>query len=87
MMSGALTETIGAVAGALTTLSFVPQVYKVVREGQTAGISRGMYGAFVLGVFLWFIYGMRIGSTSIIVANLVTFVLASTVLIAKLRAG
>jgi MtN3 and saliva related transmembrane protein len=74
-MGGSLAETIGAVAGALTTLSFVPQVYKVVREGQTAGISRGMYGIFVLG------------SISIIVSNLATFVLASSVLIVKLRAG
>lgn len=86
-MGGSLTETIGAAAGVLTTLSFVPQVYKVVREGKTAGISRGMYGTFVLGVFLWFIYGMMIGSISIVVSNLATFVLASSVLIVKLRAG
>jgi MtN3 and saliva related transmembrane protein len=86
-MGGPITETIGAAAGALTTLSFLPQVAKVLRERQTAGISRGMYGAFVLGVFLWFVYGMMIGSASIVVANLVTFVLAGTVLIVKLRAG
>ena len=87
MTDGPLAETIGAVAGALTTLSFVPQVYKVVRVRQTAGISRGMYAVFILGVLLWSIYGMMIGSVSIVVSNLVTFVLASTVLIVKLRAG
>jgi MtN3 and saliva related transmembrane protein len=87
MMSGPLAETIGAAAGALTTLSFVPQVYKVVRERKTAGISRGMYGVFVVGVFLWVIYGVMIASISIVVSNLITFVLASTVLFVKLRAG
>ena len=86
-MGGPATETIGVIAGACTTLSFLPQVYKVLRERQTAGISRGMYAVFVLGVFLWSVYGWRIGSVSIVVANLITFVLAGTVLIVKVRGG
>jgi MtN3 and saliva related transmembrane protein len=71
------------VAGFLTTVSFLPQVLKVLRDRQTAGISLGMYSLFTLGVFLWFLYGLAIGSVSIIVANVVTFLLAGTVLLVK----
>jgi MtN3 and saliva related transmembrane protein len=85
--SDSATEIIGATAGVLVTLSFLPQVYKVLRERCTEGISRSMYCAFALGVALWILYGARTGSVSIVVSNAVTFVLACTVLIVKLRIG
>jgi MtN3 and saliva related transmembrane protein len=78
-------EVVGTLAGTLTTLSFLPQVFKVVREHQTAGISLRMYAAFTLGVFLWFMYGMMIGSVSVIASNGVTFLLAGIVLVMKIR--
>jgi MtN3 and saliva related transmembrane protein len=80
-------EFIGTIAGLLTTISFVPQVWKVLRERQTAGISLGMYSMFTFGVGLWLVYGVLIGSPAVVVANAVTFALAGAVLISKLRMG
>lgn len=42
---------IGTIAAILTTLSFVPQAYQVIKTKDTSGISLGMYIAFVIGVF------------------------------------
>jgi MtN3 and saliva related transmembrane protein len=84
-MQRVIVEALGSVAGALTTLSFLPQVFKVLRERRADGISRGMYAVFMLGVFLWVLYGMFIGSGPIIAANFITFLLAGIVLVMKLR--
>ncbi len=80
-------EIIGSVAAVLTTVSFVPQVVKVLRERQTAGISLHMYALFTIGVALWMIYGILIHSPPVWLANGITLVLASAVLAAKIRLG
>ena len=43
---------IGTIAAILTTISFFPQAYQVIKTKDTSSISLGMYVAFVLGVFL-----------------------------------
>jgi MtN3 and saliva related transmembrane protein len=82
-----LTETIGSIAATLTTLSFVPQVWRVWRTRHTADISLGMYTAFTTGVAMWLAYGILLASWPIIIANSITFLLAGTVLILKIRFG
>lgn len=86
-MSIAPTEAIGIVAGVLTTGSFLPQVFKILRERDTASISLAMYGAFTAGVSLWLVYGLLIASPSIIVTNALTLLLSGIVLVMKLRLG
>jgi MtN3 and saliva related transmembrane protein len=79
------TETLGLLAGALTTASFVPQVIKTWRTRSTHDISLWMFTLFNAGLALWLVYGVRIGSTPIIVANSVTLALALTILYFKIR--
>ncbi|MDJ0921835.1 MAG: SemiSWEET transporter [Henriciella sp.] len=79
-------ELIGLVAAILTTASFVPQAVMVVRTGDTAGISLIMYIMFTVGVAGWTSYGLLIGSFPVIAANVVTLVLATLILVMKLRA-
>lgn len=79
-------EVIGAVAAVLTTGSFLPQAYKVLRTRETAAISLVMYSMFTAGVTLWLIFGLYTMQWSIIIANAVTVVLAGVILIMKLRA-
>jgi MtN3 and saliva related transmembrane protein len=80
-------ELTGYLAAALTTLAFVPQVWKTVRTRDTRAISLGMYLMFSAGVALWLVYGVLIDAWPIILANGVTLVLASTVLWHKLTEG
>lgn len=78
-------QLIGPLAAILTTISFIPQVIQILKTKNTEGISLGMYALFVSGVFLWLIHGIMIQDWPIIVANAVTFVLASIVLYTKIK--
>jgi MtN3 and saliva related transmembrane protein len=80
-------EWLGAIAATLTTASFVPQAMKTIRTRDTSGISLGMYVAFTIGVAFWFGYGLVLQSWPMIVSNAITFVLATTILVLKLRHG
>lgn len=79
------TEWLGFIAGALTTVSFVPQVIKTWRSRSTADISLGMFALFCAGLVLWTAYGVALQSLPIVVWNGVTLVLAGTILALKLR--
>lgn len=86
-MSSAATEIIGYVAAFCTTAAFIPQVWQVWKTRSAKDISLGMYVVFVTGIAFWLLYGLMIGAWPIIIANLVTFILAGGVLVMKLRFG
>lgn len=75
----------GYIAGALTTISFLPQAIKTLKSRDTESISLLMYALFVTGVLFWFIYGVVKQDNTIIIANLVTLLLASPILGLKLQ--
>jgi MtN3 and saliva related transmembrane protein len=78
---------IGAVAASLTTFAFVPQVIKIWRSKSARDISLPMYACFTTGLVCWLIYGVLIASTPIILANIVTLLLATAVIVMKVRWG
>ena len=80
-------EWFGYTAAVLTSFSFVPQAIMTIKSRDTRGISRGMYIIFTIGVALWLVYGILLGSWPMIFANVVTLALAATILILKLRYG
>ena len=79
------TEIIGTVAAMCTTVSFVPQLVRVLRRKSAADISLGMFLFFSLGVFLWLVYGIRIHSLPVMEANAITLLLSVAILILKLH--
>ncbi len=78
-------DWIGYGAALLTTAAFIPQAVKSWSTRDLSGISLGMYGLFTLGVALWLLYGLFIGSWPVVAANAITLVLAGMVLILKIR--
>ena len=78
-------EIIGIIAASLTTSGFIPQVYKIYKEKNAKGVSLTMYLILFVGVLLWLVYGILIGSLSIIIANSVTALLQLCVIIYKLK--
>ena len=76
---------LGLLAGALTTVAFIPQVIKIWKTKHARDISLGMFAIFSLGVLLWLFYGIQIESLPVIVANTVTMGLSLTILIFKFR--
>ena len=81
------TDLLGYVAGALTTIAFVPQAWRTFRTKDVSGISLRMYCIFTLGIAVWLAYGIVLKETPMMVANSVSLVLACTVLGMKLRYG
>jgi MtN3 and saliva related transmembrane protein len=78
---------IGFIAGTFTTLSFLPQVIKTFKTRQTKDISIAMYIVLATGLFTWIIYGILMGALPIILANLLAFIMAVTILILKIKYG
>jgi MtN3 and saliva related transmembrane protein len=78
-------EWVGLVAGLLTTLAYLPQVLQVWRTRSARDVSLGMFTLMVMGIGLWLVYGLLIGSLALILANGVTLLLAGLILIGKLR--
>ncbi len=74
-------ELIGFIAAVCTTFAFLPQVIKVWKTKQTKDLSMRMYTVMFIGICLWFVYGLRINSLSIILANIVTGFLVFTILV------
>ncbi len=80
-------NTIGLLAGTLTTIAFVPQVVKIWKTQHVRDLSLGMFATFSSGVLLWLWYGIEIGATPIIVANAVTLGLSLMILVFKIKYG
>ncbi|MBT4989869.1 MAG: SemiSWEET transporter [Rickettsiales bacterium] len=78
-------EFIGALAACLTTISFMPQLFKIIRSRDTTSISFYMYLTFVSGVACWLIYGFYLESLQIIIANAITLILSGIILALKAR--
>ncbi|GDY24268.1 SemiSWEET transporter [Agarivorans sp. Toyoura001] len=72
---------LGLIAAACTTFSFVPQVLQIIKTKNVSGISLSMYSILTTGVGLWMLYGFLIQDLAVFVANVITFILASWVLI------
>ena len=77
----------GIIAGICTTISFIPQVIKILKTRKARDISLCMYIILATGVFLWLVYGIFLGEFPIILANSVTLILCFLVLIMKMIYG
>jgi len=79
-------ETIvGYIAATLTTISFIPQVIRVILTEETKDISRNMYLLLALGICFWCYYGYLTNDLPILLANGVTLLFVAVVLVYKLR--
>ena len=76
---------LASMAAICTTVSFLPQVFKVYRTKHTKDLSLPMYIVFSIGVLLWACYGVATQSWPIIIANSVTLLLSLYILTMKLK--
>jgi MtN3 and saliva related transmembrane protein len=84
-MNSIFINTIGLLAGLLTTVAFVPQVMKIYRTKSGRDISARMFTMFSIGIALWLYYGVLLQSLPIILANAVTLILTLAILALKIR--
>jgi MtN3 and saliva related transmembrane protein len=87
MLLTRLIDLTGALGALLTTLCWLPQALKVVREKETRALSLPATASFTLGVALWLVYGLAIGDWPLIGSNAATLALMAPILAMKLRYG
>ena len=84
-MEAMLPTLIGFVAGCIGTYSFVPQVLKCWRTGETGAISLRMFAVRTFGALLWTFYGFVVWSLPVLIFSAVGLFLCSTILVLKVR--
>lgn len=81
----AFIDTLGIVAGTLTTIAFLPQMWKTWQSKSAKDVSLIMLITFMSGLLLWLIYGFYLNALPIILANGITLVLNLGILWLKIK--
>ncbi|MCC5650871.1 SemiSWEET transporter [Nostoc sp. XA013] len=69
----------------MTTISFLPQMFKTWRTKSAKDVSMVTLITFIIGVFLWLIYGIYLQALPIILANSVTLFFNLIILWLKIK--
>ena len=77
-------EIFGYIAAVLTTAAFLPQLIITLKTKKADDVSLVTLIMFIIGVLCWIIYGYKISSIPILIANLITLILNLLILISKI---
>ena len=83
-MDSTNSEFFGYFAAILTTAAFLPQLIKTLKTKKADDVSLITLIMFLSGVGSWIIYGYKISSFPILLANIITFILNLLILISKI---
>jgi MtN3 and saliva related transmembrane protein len=86
-MTWTLIDSVGTAGAVLTTLCWLPQALKIIRERETRSISLPATGLFTLGMAFWLVYGVALIDWPLITSSIVTLALMLVILRLKLRHG
>ncbi len=86
-MAGTLIDSVGMAGAVLTTLCWLPQALKIIRERETRSISLPTTGLFTLGMAFWLVYGVALIDWPLIASSVITLALMLVILGLKLRHG
>lgn len=70
------TEVIGLTASALSSLTFMPQVYRAWKTKRIDDLSLAMMFFVLFSTILWLVYGIGRGALPVIICNGIIFVLS-----------
>ncbi len=82
-MSGV--DILGYTAGAITSLTFLPQVVKTWRSRSAADISLLMFLIAAINEVMWIAYGVLLDNWVIILTNAIVLSMSLTMIYFKLR--
>ena len=80
-----VTSIIGFIAAFFTTISYIPQLIKVMRSKSTEDLSLATFLLLFLGLSLWLVYGILLKNFPLIIANVITLFFISLILIHKIK--
>ena len=77
-------EFFGYFAAILTTAAFLPQLIKTLKTKKADDVSLITLIMFISGLISWIIYGYKISSLPILIANIITLILNLLILVSKI---
>jgi MtN3 and saliva related transmembrane protein len=77
--------TTGLIAALLTTGAYIPQAYKTIKTRSTKDLSIVTFSMLFVGTILWFIYGLCIHDTPLMLANGITATLSGIIFSLKIK--
>ena len=77
-------DMFGYFAAFLTTAAFLPQLIKTLKTKKAEDVSLTTLVMFIIGVLSWIIYGYKISSTPILIANIITLILNLLIFCSKI---
>ena len=86
-MNDLLIDAVGVAAGLCSMASFIPQIMKIWRERDASAVSLRMFAVTCTAFALWTLFGALQGSWPIVVSNAVCLVLASAIVVLRVRYG
>jgi MtN3 and saliva related transmembrane protein len=81
-ISSGFTNFIGYFAACCTTLSFIPQLTKIRKQGG-AGLSYSMLSIYLAGLLMWLVYGILLKAMAVVVANAASAALVAAAIAMK----
>jgi MtN3 and saliva related transmembrane protein len=82
-----IVDLIGNCGAILTTVCWLPQAIKIIRDRDTRALSLSTNLGFTIGILLWLIYGMALPDWPLIWSSAVTLALMLVIVALKLRHG
>lgn len=76
---------LGLTAATITTSAFLPQMIKTWQSKSAKDVSYTMLITFIIGIFLWLVYGVLRQDVAIILANFLTLVFNLVILWLKIK--
>ena len=86
-MNWTMIDSVGMTGAVLTTVCWLPQARKIIRERETRSISLPATALVTLGIVFWLIYGVALIDWPLITSNVVTLALMLVIMALKLRHG
>ena len=80
-------SVIATVFGVVSALAILPQVLKIYMRRKAADVSILTYIFFFIGTIIWFLYGLELNNTAILVGNSLGGVLNCAVIVGCLLYG
>ena len=77
-------EIIGHFGAFLSSITFMPQVYKAWQSRSVGDLSLSMILIVITSTVIWLVYGVALNLLPVIIANAIIFCLASLLLVFKL---
>ncbi len=78
-------DLLGYAAGAITSLTFLPQVIKTWKEKSAKDVSLLMFIIAAINEVMWILYGALLDNWVIILTNAIVLAMSCTMIFLKLR--